>query len=180
MCGAFEIVLVRLAQSLTFTRKGRTMHFWHRLKIEGAGWSIVLFVTVMELFQFLCFWGLPDPFCPSSRAVELGATTGGWWLLPTGFHFQRRAMPTARTEQLPTGGSSLTRDRKQGCCPFACLDVVCWFPRVGCALYFAVEFRMNRQVKRLARLVCVGAWRGSEYAARPCCTMFTCVVSFAL
>ena len=98
MCGAFEIVLVRLAQSLTFTRKGRTMHFWHRLKIEGAGWSIVLFVTVMELFQFLCFWGLPDPFCPSSRAVELGATTGGWWLLPTGFHFHgERCRPQGRS-----------------------------------------------------------------------------------
>ena len=39
---------------------------------------------------------------------------------------------------------------------------------------------VTRQVKRLARLVCVGAWRSSEYAARPCCTMFTCVVSFAL
>ena len=48
---------------------------------------------------------------------------------------------------------------------------------------FVVEFRMNgvtRQVKRFARLVCVwGAWRGCEYATRSCCTMFTCVVSFA-
>ena len=73
MCGAFDIVLVQLAQSLTFTGKGRTMHLWHRLKIEGPGESIVCFSSLSWNCSNSCaFGGFPSPFCPSSRAVELG------------------------------------------------------------------------------------------------------------
>ena len=90
--------------------------------------------------------------------------------LPIGIgRWRPTALPSCWAMVFPDRRTSCPTDQPSLCGMIANLHCLCLERNPLVSSGIGLEFRMNggtTQVQRLARLVCVGAWRGSEYAIR--------------